>query len=46
MGRDIPIFSVEELLDCIPADIFEFRNMLDAKVNRASITKINNKNED
>ena len=40
MGRDIPIFSVEELLDCIPADIFEFRNMLDAKVNRAAITSI------
>ena len=40
MGRDIPIFSVEELLDCIPADIFEFRNMLDAKVNQAAITSI------
>jgi hypothetical protein len=41
----MPIYAAEELLDCIPEDIFEFRNMLDKETGRVSITKIRDLDE-
>lgn len=45
IGRNMPIYAAEELLDCIPEDIFEFRNMLDKQSGRVSITKIKDVDE-
>jgi hypothetical protein len=39
-GKDLPIFSAEELINCIPEDVFNFRNKLDYTFDEASISKI------